>query len=762
MISAAMDYKTARAEVLARADVVSEMKAWGVRFASERESSGWVPAHGLDREDQNPSAAVNLSDDRFERGTFKDHATQERLSFFDVAVRLGQFPDFHSALRHFAEKTGVDLPGRSQAKSRDWGKPIAEYPYADESGNVLFKVVRMQKADGTKDCIPHAKVGELWKMGLKKYGIRRIPYRADELAKLGPGDEVWIAEGEKDADTLAGLGLVATCNLGGAGKWRREDSHHVTGMHVILAADNDDAGEAHVQKAAKNLKGRAASIRIVRFPELPRKGDVTDFIEAGGTVEQLRERALQAEEWTEPPPEPNHLTATDGTIETFTAQEATDYANARLFIKLHGQDLRYVHSWKRWLIWTGTHWRKDETGEVYKLAYSVADTLFRKSHTIFDDDERRACQRHAQRAANANGIEAFLKLAQSLVAVAVEDLNCDPWLLNCQNGTIDLRNAQLRPHSRDDLLTVICPTEFDPEAPSYHWDRFLESIFANCGDVIPFIQRLSGSALVGVVRDHILPVYWGCGANGKTTFLNALMGTLGNDYSMQAIPEMLIDDGNDRHPTEKADLYGKRFVAAVETEAGKRLKESFVKSITGGDRIRARFLYRDFFEFDPSHLIVLCTNHKPKVQGDDYGIWRRLRLVPFTETFRGKDADPTLSDKLKAEAAGILAWMVVGCLDWQNQGLNEPETVLAATEEYKNESDLIGGFIEACCYINSGMQVSFSALYEALREWCDESGENLPSRTRIGRTLNERFEQVPNVRGRWYRGLGLKDIRNED
>ncbi|HCS51755.1 phage/plasmid primase, P4 family [Rubinisphaera sp.] len=443
--------------------------------------------------------------------------------------------------------------------------------------------------------------------------------------------------------------------------------------------------------------------------------------------------------------------------ETFSIEEATDRANAELLIQLHGENILYCFPWKSWLIWDNQRWKRDETGQVIKMAYSVSDVLFKRAHDIADDIEKKSCLSHAQRAANARGLESLLKLAQCLVPVTVSELNQDAWLLNCQNGTVDLRTGSIRPHSRDDYQTVICPTVYDPESPSMVWDSFLESTFANHGDVIPFLQRLFGSALVGLVRDHILPVFWGSGANGKSTLLNSILDTLGTDYAMQANPEMLMDSDTERHPTERADLFGKRFISAVETEANKRLKESFVKGLTGGDKIRARFLYKDFFEFDPSHTIVLCSNHKPKVYGDDYGIWRRLRLVPFVETFKGSQADDRLSEKLRNEASGILAWMVQGCLDWQSQGLNEPETVLKATEDYKSESDVVGQFIESECLLGDHYNMKFADFYSEFEEWAEQNGENLPSKTKIGRILNERFHQMPDKRGRWYNGIGLRN-----
>lgn len=619
---------------------------------------------------------------------------------------------------------------------------LAEYVYRDASGNPSIKAVKYAEG-GSKTFRQFSYVGGKWEPGLKKHGTKPIPYRLDDLAKLKPGETVYIAEGEKDVDALASRGLHATCNLAGAGKWRKSDSEALRGMNVVILADNDQPGEAHAVAVAVSLRGIAESVKIVRFPELPAHGDVSDFFAAGGTVEQLQERAV------DPPAESAPEEAGELPSDPFT-----DRRNAEIFVEKHGNDSRYCFPWKCWLVWDGTRWRRDTTNQVMIRAKTVFDTWMESVEGLADEDAKPVIS-HARKSASTPGIKNFLTQAAPMVPVEVEDLNGQPWLLNCPNGTVDLRTGELRPHERADMLTVMCPTNFNPDAGSFEWDRFLESVFARHGDVIPFLQRLCGSALVGKVHEHILPILWGSGGNGKTTLLDAIMGTLGTDYSMQAVPEMLMDTGQERHHTERADLFGKRFVAAVETEQNRRLKESLVKGLTGGDRIRARRLWENNFEWIPSHTIFLATNHKPRVYGDDEGIWRRLRLIPFVETFKGKSDDKNLAEKLQAEAEGILAWMVQGCLDWQAQGLNEPETVLQATQEYRGESDVIGQFIESECYINPGMQVRFSDFFAVFEKWCTDNGESHPKQRSVGNYLSDRFEKVRS-NGIWYRGLGVR------
>ena len=340
------------------------------------------------------------------------------------------------------------------------------------------------------------------------------------------------------------------------------------------------------------------------------------------------------------------------------------------------------------------------------------------------------------------------------------------WLLNCSNGTLDLRTGELRQHRHEDNLTKLCPTNFKPEAESYCWDRFLEGVFGGHQPTIDFVQRFAGYCLTGDVSEQILAVCYGVGSNGKSTLLNAIQDTLGLDYAMAAPAALLTVKRNEVHPTELADLFGKRFVVSQETEDGNRLAESLVKQMTGGDRIRARRLREDFWQFVPTHKLVLCTNHKPRVKGTDHAIWRRLVLIPFDHKFWNPDKgefgpdelrqDKTLPVKLKAEAQGILAWAVRGCLDWQRCGLQIPDSVRAATAEYRSEQDTLGRFAETCCIRSDAVRVKFSAFYSDLEKWCNEGGDNVPTKRFVGSWLKDNGLKERSNNGRWYHGITTK------
>jgi putative DNA primase/helicase len=303
-----------------------------------------------------------------------------------------------------------------------------------------------------------------------------------------------------------------------------------------------------------------------------------------------------------------------------------------------------------------------------------------------------------------------------------------------------------------------------PDAAAPIWEGFLQSIFVKPA-VIAFVRRLLGYCLTGDVREHILPIFWGAGANGKSTLLNAFMQTVGPDFAMKAPHDLLMTKKNESHPTERADLFGKRFVACIETGDGRGLNETLVKELTGGDKIKARRLYEDFWEFDPTHKPVICTNHKPRVRGTDNAIWRRLALVPFEVQFWNPDRGDTgpeelrqdkgLADKLKAEAEGILAWAVAGCLEWQHGGLQLPDEVLIATAEYRSSQDAVAEFIADRCVVSPLCKQRASALYEAYRDWSAKAGEPAFSQKKFGEALTERGFQRQSNNGVWYSGIGL-------
>ena len=646
-------------------------------------------------------------------------------------------------LKKLATKLGIISKRPSLRKRPPKGKIIAAYDYRDEHGTLLYQVCRLEPKDFRQRQPDPAGDGG-WTWDLK--GVRPIPYRLPELMEAPKNDWVFICEGEKDADNLARLGLVATTNSGGAGKWRPEFARYFKERRVAILPDNDEAGRNHAQRVAQNLYGVAASIRIVPLPGLPEKGDISDWLESGHSKAELLELVNSAEEWKPiaKPPEAEEI-------------HSTDLGNARRLVKLHGRDLHYCHPWGKWMFWDGRRWRIDTIGEVVRRAKDTVRQIYVEASRELDDDRREALVKHALKSESKERIAAMISLAESELGIPVvpDDLDRDPWLLNCPNGTLDLRTGELRPHKREDLITKMVSITYDPEATCPKWEAFLDHIMAGNQNLIRFIQRAVGYSLTGDVSEQCFFMCYGTGANGKTVFLRTLLALM-DEYGKPMDPELLMAHTGEVHPTIRADLMGTRLAVAIETEEGRRLNETLTKWLTGGDKLKARFMRQDFFEFEPTHKIWLATNHKPVIRGTDLAIWRRIRLIPFNVTIPPGEQDIRLPQKLREELPGILSWAVRGCLEWQKHGLGVPEEVKNATEGYRAEMDVIAQFLDEACVINPMAKARASDLYKSYTAWCEENGERALSQRSFGMRLTERgFRREVSNSVRWWYGLGL-------
>jgi putative DNA primase/helicase len=436
----------------------------------------------------------------------------------------------------------------------------------------------------------------------------------------------------------------------------------------------------------------------------------------------------------------------------------TDTGNAERLRARYGPVIRHCHPWKKWLYYDGRRWSMDNSAAVEALAKLAARKILAEAATVANDKRRSTLIRWARQTESRARRSSMIALAASEDGIPIlpKGLDSDPWLLNVENGTVNLKTGQLQPHRPGDFITSLAPVAYDSRATCPLYDKVLRRVFKGNDALIAFWYRLCGLSLTGVVYEQILPILFGTGSNGKTTLVRTMVNLLGPDLAMIAPPGLLIVKRHEAHPTERAVLFGKRLVIEMETEEGIRLNENLVKHLTGGDPITTRRCGEDFWSFDPTHKLWLCTNHKPEIRGTDHAIWRRPKLVPFTETIPDAEAILDLIDKLRAEYPGILARCVRGGLDWQEHGLGVPDEVKTATVTYRSEQDTLIGFLDEDCLRDSSVRTKASKLYEGYRDRCQRLGETPISLTAFGKSMEERQFTTTRSNGIWYLGIGLR------
>lgn len=439
----------------------------------------------------------------------------------------------------------------------------------------------------------------------------------------------------------------------------------------------------------------------------------------------------------------------------------TDLGNARRFVQLHGADVRYSHEAKKWFCWNGQRWEQDKTGLISLKAKDVPRDIYRQAANIQDEKERELLVKHGLRTESENRLRALITLAQSEpgIPISLSSFDANNFMLNCLNGSVDLRTGKLVKHDQKDYSTKLAPVRFDPDARSRVWETFLERILPD-KEVRDFVQRFAGYSITGDVSEEKLAFAYGPPATGKSTFLRAIATALG-DYSATADFEAFLARKNSGGPrNDIARLAGRRFVVSVEVEDGRRLAESLVNQLTGGDVVTARFLYQESFEFIPQFKIWLAANNRPRITGTDGAIWRRMVQIPFFEQIPKEERDPNLKNVLcdpEKTGPAILAWLVQGCLLWQKEGLNAPQAVLQTTEEYKQEMDPLAEFLADRCILAPQNMVSNTKLWKAYQTWCQENGERYPlGRKTFSQALMAKdLDQVHNGSRREWLGIGL-------
>jgi len=662
---------------------------------------------------------------------------------------------------------------------RDKREIAKTYDYHDADGNVVFQAVRyvpkqfaQRRPSGNGGWVWGLSAGEYvqgvdgdWyrakaesKGTRRKFGtVKRQLYHLPEvLEAVRENKFIFLTEGEKDTDRLRELGFKATTAAGGAkSRWEPQYTRALAEARVIILPDNDAAGRECTQKLLRELPNAA----VLELPGLPPAGDVSDWLENGGTPTELRRLTREAWDKPRPAPEPDQAAPCEfGDPLVVETTLCTDVQAATRFAEMAGGAVRWVPEFG-WLVWDSTRWRRDAAGVVFALAEGVGQKFRELAPQYRNPEAARVLFKWARTCESSRGIANFLQLAQHRLAREVEQFDTDPLVLNTPAGTLSFQGADMprvRPHAQTDNLTKCTVAAWEPDAAAPRWCAFLEEILPN-PDVRAFVRRAAGYSLLGTTREQCFFLCHGSGCNGKSTFLSVLLKVIGPDYALQCAAETFMQQRSDRIRADLARLRGIRFVSAIETSENRRLDEAMVKAMTGGDALVAEHKYKEPFQFFPEFKFWLATNHRPRIHDASHAMWRRVRLIPFEVTIPEDRRDPDLEAKLLEEAPGILAWLAAGAAEYLLSGLKAPAAVTAATDEYRNEEDVLGKFLEDVCVVAPTARVSKRDLHETYTKWCEDNGEKPLSQGVFSRKIaGKGFDQYREHPGtRFWIGVGL-------
>lgn len=599
--------------------------------------------------------------------------------------------------------------------------------------------------------------------GNKNWHIDGTPNRLYGLGSLSETETVYYVSGEPDLWIAWQAGLPAVCHIFGEGKGKvpkdAADELKARGIkEVQVIADLDDTGRKQEREIISTFRGSDLVVKVLALPEyLGEGGDLNDLYlwlnkddEAfKQIVEGLPEKEIASSKPALMPKEKS------------IKFHCTDQGNGERLVARHGKDLRYCYTWKTWLVWDGRRWKCDDTGEVERRAKETARSIYIEAGQTEDDNERKELVKWARSSESQHRRKAMIESAQSELGMPVkpDELDGDPWLLNVLNGTLDLRTGELRPHTQTDLITKLAPVQYDPDAKLDLWDSFLQTATGGNKDLAAFIQRAVGYTLTGDTREETLFFAHGPTNTGKSTFTEAIKGTLG-DYAMTADFETFLkrrDIGNPR--PDIARLAGARLVASLEVDEGKRLAEGLVKLLTGGDTVTTRFLFSREFEFVPAFKLWLAANHAPGIKPHDEAMWRRIKKVPFEHVVPEKTRDPKVKAQLREPSiagAAILAWAVRGCMEWQGDGLGTCEAVEGATRDLRDRMDPLKDFLAECCILDGYIWTSAADLRQEYEEWAKENGVKPVYGKKWGESLRSHGCESRSVsEGRGWQGVGI-------
>jgi putative DNA primase/helicase len=682
-------------------------------------------------------------------GLWTDRADDSGGDIFDLIgghFGIDVHADFAAVLSRCSNLVGRSTltPARrikQVAPVDELGPASAKWDYLDGEGKLIAVVYRYDPPGGKKEFRP-------WDAKRRKMAPPepRPLYNQPGMRSV---DTVVLVEGEKSAQALIELGLCATTAMHGANApIEKTDWSPLAGKVVLIWPDKDKPGWEYADRASQAILMAGARTCHILYPpeEAPESWDAADGLVEGFDVAGFIVHGPRIQ---------MHLVDEDlnNTIHGTGREEAvwgTEDALALTFTRRYQRDWRYVAAWGKWLMWDGQRWRSEDTLAATDLVRHVCRQASLKASNT----------KTASKLAGSSTVGGVERLARAdrRHAGTTEEWDADPWLINTPGGVVDLRSGRMRSHDRNDRMTKVTTATISPGVQCPTWLQFLRQATGDDAELMSYLQRVFGYCLTGSTQEHALFFLYGTGANGKSVFVNTLF-TLVGDYAANAPMDTFMETRGDRHPTDLAGLRGARFVAATETEQGRRWNESKIKEITGGDRVSARFMRQDFFTYVPQFKLVIAGNHKPAIRNIDEAMRRRLHLIPFTITVPPDRRDKQLQSKLLIERNAIFEWGIQGCLAWQRMGLQPPKSVLDATDEYFESEDALGRWIDERCVRVPTAKSLTAELFNDWKQWAEGAGEFVGSQRRFSDLLLtrglEKWRNAAGVRG--YVGIGLKE-----
>lgn len=631
--------------------------------------------------------------------------------------------------------------------------------YAKTGGKILGYVVRYE-GHGKKDLIPYFiyRDNKYWSSGLGSFNKNRTLYNIDLLNS--ETTYIYFVEGEKCAKRLQKYfndtnqnDKIALTWLGGTSSVSKSDYSDIKGYKVYLWPDNDKVGHKAMDKLC-SIIAQENEVQFVDTSVFVNNGyDCYDFLKDGYGLKDLNFISKKID-----------IKKNEKTVEIKLNHHLTDLGNARRLIDNNKDNIKYCNK-VDWFYFNSEIWKQDEQSYILKLATETAEKITEEITENSDQDEIEMILKHSRSSQQLSKLKAMIEVAKSIENVTIQPTKFDQdnFLFCVKNGILDLKENKLIEFNKEQYISKQSLVKYDKNAKCDNWIKFLNKIFDNNQEIINYLKRAVGYSLTGSTEEQIMLLLWGSGSNGKSVFCETLK-LLHGDYAVSTNIDMLLIDSKGKADTSTnslARLKGQRLVLGSEIPQNAKFNESRIKEITGQDTISARFLFKEFFDFIPNFKLFIRSNYRPEITGEDLGIWRRIHCVPFNINITETEKDKNLLNKLKLELSGILNWALEGVQDWLIQGLNAPSIITQSVQNYKDEMDIVGQWIDDCCEIDSKSKISSKLLLKNFNDWAISQGERHRSMRYLKPALENRgFYRQSTIGGKFYVGLRLKEEIN--